>query len=91
MPTNSEPQARVSKKSAWRFNRQMRVIGMAAVLLALATLFALADSELDALAYYTLAAFLAALMVYCWGSIEQLRAQVEKLQRRAAGGDQAPD
>jgi Ca2+/Na+ antiporter len=62
----------------------MRLLGIASVVLAIATLYALADSDLGAAAYYTLAAFLCAFLGYCWGSIERLREQLEKLERRVA-------
>lgn len=65
----------------------MRLLGIVSVVLALATLYALADSELGAVAYYTLAAFLCAFLAYCWGSIEHLREQLEKLERNAAHRD----
>jgi len=58
------------------------MLGLVSVILAIATLYALADTELGALAYYTLAAFLCAFMAYCWVSIEHLREQLEKLERR---------
>lgn len=62
----------------------MRLLGIASVVLAVATLYALADSELDAVAYYTLVAFLGVFLAYCWGSIEHLRAQLERLERNAS-------
>lgn len=65
----------------------MRLLGIASVVLALATLYTLADSELDAVAYYTLVAFLGAFLAYCWGSIEHLRAQLERLERDAPRGN----
>lgn len=61
----------------------MRLLGIASVVLAVATLYALADSDLDSFAYYTLAAFLCAFLAYCWGSIEYLREQLERLERAA--------
>jgi len=65
----------------------MRLLGIASVVLAVATLYALADSELGAVAYYTLTAFLCAFLAYCWGSIEHLRAQLERLERNARVAD----
>jgi Ca2+/Na+ antiporter len=62
----------------------MRWLGITSVVLAVATLYALADSELGALAYYTLAAFLCAFLAYCWVSIEHLREQLEQLKRNSA-------
>ncbi len=62
----------------------MRTLGITSVVLAIATLYALADSELGALAYYTLAAFLCAFLAYCWVSIEHLREQLEQLKRNNA-------
>lgn len=59
----------------------MRFLGFASFVLGIAALYALADSELDALAYYTLMAFLSAFLGYCWLSIEYLREQLERLQR----------
>ena len=64
----------------------MRLLGITSVVLALATLYAFADSDLDALAYYTLTGFLCALLAYCWLSIEQLRQQLEQLQRDVSTG-----
>jgi hypothetical protein len=60
----------------------MRLLGIASVVLAVATLYALADSDLGALAFYSLAAFLGVFLGYCWLSIERLRAQVEQVERR---------
>jgi len=65
----------------------MRLLGIASVVLAVATLYALADSDLDAVAYYTLVAFLGAFLAYCCGSIEHLRAQLERLERDASRGN----
>jgi len=62
----------------------MRLLGIASVVLAFATLYALADSDLGAAAYYTLAAFLCAFLAYCWSSIEHLREQLKRLERRVA-------
>jgi Ca2+/Na+ antiporter len=67
----------------------MRLLGFVSVILAIATLYALADSELGAFAYYSLAAFLCAFLGYCWGSIERLREQLEELERSAAHDDEA--
>jgi hypothetical protein len=67
----------------------MRFLGFASVVLAVATLYALADSELGAFAYYSLTAFLCAFLAYCWGSIEQLREELKRLERTLAGGDDA--
>ena len=61
----------------------MRLLGIASVVLAIATLYALADSDLGGFAYYTLAAFLGAFLTYCWGSIERLRDQLESLEHAA--------
>ena len=69
-------------RDALRSNRRMRVLGIASVVLALATLYALADSTLGALAYYTLTAFLCAFLAYCGVSIERLRQQLERLERK---------
>jgi Ca2+/Na+ antiporter len=65
----------------------MRLLGIVSVVLAVATLYALADSELGAVAYYTLLAFLCAFLAYCWGSIEHLRAQLERLERGSGRGN----
>jgi len=59
----------------------MRLLGITSVVLAIATLYALADSELGAAAFYTLAAFLCAFLGYCWLSIERLRERVENMER----------
>jgi len=59
----------------------MRMLGIVSVVLAVATLYALADSSLGAVAYYTLAAFLCAFLAYCGVSIERLREQLERLER----------
>ena len=67
----------------------MRLLGVASLFLALATLYALADSELGAAAYYTLTAFLCAFLAYCWGSIEHLRQKLEKLERNVAHDEEA--
>jgi Ca2+/Na+ antiporter len=61
--------------------QRMRLLGITSVVLALATLYALADSELGALAYYTLTAFLCAFLAYCWWSIEHLREQIDRIER----------
>ena len=66
----------------------MRLLGITSVVLAIATLCALADSELDGVAYYTLAAFLCAFLAYCCGSIENLREQLERLERAARHDNQ---
>jgi hypothetical protein len=65
----------------------MRLLGIASAVLAVATLYALADSDLGAVAYYTLVAFLGAFLAYCWGSIEHLRAQLERLERDTSRGN----
>jgi Ca2+/Na+ antiporter len=63
----------------------MRVLGFISVILAFATLYALADSELGAFAYYSLVAFTCTFLGYCWGSIERLREQIEALEHSASG------
>lgn len=68
----------------------MRLLGMASVVLAIATLYALADSELGAGAFYTLAAFLGVFLGYCWLSIERLREQLEQVERTLAERREAP-
>ncbi|HTT11130.1 MAG TPA: hypothetical protein VMG60_09595 [Burkholderiaceae bacterium] len=61
----------------------MRLLGIASVVLAIATLYALADSDLGGFAYYTLGAFLGVFLGYCGGSIERLRDQLDRLERAA--------
>lgn len=68
----------------------MRLLGIASVLLAVATLYALADSELGAAAFYTLAAFLGAFIGYCWISIERLREQLHTVQQSLSGRSDGP-
>lgn len=65
----------------------MRALGIAAFVLALATLYALADSALGSLAYYTLAAFVLVFLGYAWSSIEHLREQLAGLERSLRGKD----
>jgi hypothetical protein len=62
----------------------MRALGFISVIFAIATLYALADSELGAFAYYSLLAFICAFLGYCWGSIERLREQIDALEHRAS-------
>lgn len=67
----------------------MRLLAILSAMLALTTLYALADSELDGFAYYSLTAFLCAFVGYCWGSIERLSEQIDKLERGAGHEDGA--
>jgi Ca2+/Na+ antiporter len=66
----------------------MRSLGIASVVLAVATLYALADTDLGAVAFYTLTAFLCAFLAYCWISIEHFRSRLRELELAAARRDE---
>lgn len=62
----------------------MRLLGLASIVLAVAALYFLAASEVDALAFYTLLAFACAFIGYCAGSIEGLRQRLHRVERDVA-------
>jgi hypothetical protein len=64
----------------------MRLLAIVSVVLAVAALYALADSELGNAPFYLVVAFVGAFLTYCCGSIERLVARLEELERAVARG-----
>jgi hypothetical protein len=71
-------------------NGDMRLLAFLSVILAFATLYTLADTELGAAAFYTLTAFLCAFLGYCCLSIEALRDQIDRMKRPPPGPHDSP-